>query len=318
MRHVNFAPLAHSVSAIGFGCASLGSRVDGKRGTAALERAYEAGVSWFDVAPSYGDGQAEKILGEFLVGKRARIVLCTKVGKAPGRTGLVARMLKPAAQRVLKVAPQLRGLAASGHAQSLQAALTGSLIKSSIADSMKQLRTDYLDVLALHDTRLADMQRDDVLRALEDAVSGGQARCISMAGDVEVALRAVSLSARIRVIQVANNFFSPNIERAKRELGNMVGYVGHSVFGHTGPLEKFTKSVKKPDKRRLLEVEGYRGSAGEMAAAYLLDFALASNREGVVLLSMYDERHLRSNLGRLAAAPAPDVVLGLQDQLGLE
>jgi hypothetical protein len=60
---------------------------------------------------------------------------------------------------------------------------------------------------------------------------------------------------------------------------------------------------------------GYRGSAAEMAASFLLDFALASNRDGVVLLSMYEEKHLRSNLERLTAAPAPDAVLGLQDQL---
>ena len=318
MRLVNFPPLVRSVSAIGFGCASLGSRVDARHGTAALARAYEAGVSWFDVAPSYGDGQAEAILGEFLVGKRAQVVLCTKVGKAPGRPGLVARMLKPAAQQVLKVVPQLRGLAASAHAQSVQAALTGALIKSSIADSLKRLRTDHVDVLALHDARLADMQREDVLRALEDAVNGGQALCISMAGDVEVALRAISLSSWIRVIQVANNFFSPNIERAKRELGRdtLLGFVGHSVFGHAGPLESFAESIRKqPAERRLLESAGYRGSAAEMAAEFLLDFALASNRDGVVLLSMYEEKHLRSNLGRLAAAPAPEVVLGLRDRL---
>jgi hypothetical protein len=95
-----------------------------------------------------------------------------------------------------------------------------------------------------------------------------------------------------------------------------VGFVGHSVFGHAGPLERFAESIrKKPAERRLLESAGYHGSAAEMGAAFLLDFALASNRDGVVLLSMYEEKHLRSNLERLAAAPAPDAVLGLQDQL---
>jgi len=71
----------------------------------------------------------------------------------------------------------------------------------------------------------------------------------------------------------------------------------------------------KPAECRLLESAGYRGSAAEMAAAFLLDFALASNRDGMVLLSMYEEKHLRSNLDRLAASPAPDAVLGLRDQL---
>jgi hypothetical protein len=73
---------------------------------------------------------------------------------------------------------------------------------SRFASSMFGEKKLLATLLALHDARLADMQREDVLRAVEDAVSGGQARCISMAGDVDVAIRAVSLSSLIRVIVI--------------------------------------------------------------------------------------------------------------------
>ena len=58
--------------AIGMGCASLGSRVGRREGLRALARAYDAGITWFDVAPSYGDAEAETILGEFVQGRPPR------------------------------------------------------------------------------------------------------------------------------------------------------------------------------------------------------------------------------------------------------
>jgi hypothetical protein len=53
----------------------------------------------------------------------------------------------------------------------------------------------------------------------------------------------------------------------------------------------------------------------KIAAAFLLDFALASNPDGVVLLSMYQPLHLSSNLDRLTASPPPEVVLNVRNRL---
>ena len=66
--------------ALGFGCASLGSHVSEGQGLRALHAAFERGVTWYDVAPPYGDGEAEEILGRFLTGRRDRVVICTKFG----------------------------------------------------------------------------------------------------------------------------------------------------------------------------------------------------------------------------------------------
>ena len=283
-----------------------------------MERAYDAGVCWFDVAPSYGDGQAETIFGRFLAGKRSEVVLCTKVGKLPGRAGLGARMLKLVAQRVLRVAPQLRGLMIRHRAPTERVDLTGEFIECSIEKSLRRMATDYVDVLALHEPTLAEVERDDVLRALDDVVSAGHARCVGVAGELEVALRAIALSERIRVLQVANNYFTPNIERARKKLPGEpgIGFVAHSVYGHTGPLDRFTGLLgQESTGRALLENEGYCGTSREIAAAFLLDFALASNRGGIVLLSMYEPKHLRANLERLDAAVGTEAVLELRDRL---
>jgi aryl-alcohol dehydrogenase-like predicted oxidoreductase len=47
---------------------------------AAMNRAFDGGINFFDTADAYGDGYGETVLGEFLAGKpRDELVICTKV-----------------------------------------------------------------------------------------------------------------------------------------------------------------------------------------------------------------------------------------------
>ncbi|HKB99244.1 MAG TPA: aldo/keto reductase [Terriglobales bacterium] len=318
MRHVEFAPLSRTVSVAGFGCASLGSRVDAKRGTAALARAFDAGITWFDVAPSYGDGQAEVLLGKYLASKRSQVVICTKVGYVPGRVSLAMQLAKPLLQRALILRPQLRKFAIRFRPPAKRVELTGAFIEASIVESLRRLQTDYVDVIALHEATLDELQRDDVLRALDDVTGKGYARAISLAGDVTVALAAVAVSERFRIVQLANNPFVPNVALAKQQLpaNRTIGFVTHSVYGHQGSLDALAAMInKEASKRALMDSAGYSGTPRNAAAAFLLDWALASNPDGVVLLSMYQPQHLRFNLSHLTTPPPAEVVLNLAARL---
>ena len=64
------------------GCASFGSRVSPHQAKRLLGQAFDAGITYFDTAPSYGLGSSEAILGTFLGGKRDRAWIATKVGLA--------------------------------------------------------------------------------------------------------------------------------------------------------------------------------------------------------------------------------------------
>src|SRR4029450_13580000 len=44
-----------------------------------IHRALEGGVSFFDVAPGYGHGKAEEVLGRALHGRQEPVVIATKV-----------------------------------------------------------------------------------------------------------------------------------------------------------------------------------------------------------------------------------------------
>jgi aryl-alcohol dehydrogenase-like predicted oxidoreductase len=77
-----------SVSALGFGCGSVGGllvRGDPSQQTAAVARALDAGVTYFDTAPSYGDGRSEENLGRVLseLGAWRHVVVGTKVRLQP-------------------------------------------------------------------------------------------------------------------------------------------------------------------------------------------------------------------------------------------
>ncbi|HZO96754.1 MAG TPA: aldo/keto reductase [Gaiellaceae bacterium] len=68
------------VSAVGLGCNMFGRRVDGAGARAIVDAALGAGVTFFDTAESYGDGESERLLGRALAGRRDRAVIATKFG----------------------------------------------------------------------------------------------------------------------------------------------------------------------------------------------------------------------------------------------
>lgn len=74
-----------SATAIGLGCGPLGglfSPVTAEQAMATVEAAWSAGVRLFDVAPLYGHGRSERLLGRALAGKpRDQFVVSTKVGR---------------------------------------------------------------------------------------------------------------------------------------------------------------------------------------------------------------------------------------------
>lgn len=307
MRQVFAEPLGREVSAIGFGCASLGSRVSAAEGLAALARAYDQGVTWFDVAPPYGDGAAEALLGQFLKGKRDQVAICTKVGIEPPQLSMKARLLKPVMRTALKVAPQLREAIARRRPASFRAPIDAKSIEASVTRSLKNLGVDYVDVLALHEPALDDVQREDVRGALQAMVDKGYARIIGIAGDRPVAEQGIAAFPLYSMVQHADGPFEPPLTPHKALR------VTHSVFGVGGALSKLTQAVIADEALRTkLADQGFNGSASEVAAAALMDFALSNNTSGVVLASMFRPEHLAFNIDRANRSPNLELVSLLQ------
>jgi aryl-alcohol dehydrogenase-like predicted oxidoreductase len=68
------------VSVVGLGCNNFGKRLDLDGTAAVLDAALEAGITLFDTANVYGEGESERLMGEALEGRRDEYVLATKFG----------------------------------------------------------------------------------------------------------------------------------------------------------------------------------------------------------------------------------------------
>ena len=77
-RHLGDSGL--EVSAVGLGCNNFGKRLDLESTAAVLNAALAAGITLFDTADVYGDGDSERLMGQVLEGRRDEYVLATKFG----------------------------------------------------------------------------------------------------------------------------------------------------------------------------------------------------------------------------------------------
>jgi predicted DNA-binding ribbon-helix-helix protein len=293
-------------SALGFGCASMGSRVGSREGLRALERALELGVNWFDLAPSYGDGHAEQIFGVFLRGKRQEVHICTKVGIAPPNVGAARRFLRPIVRAVVRGAPALRTIAARGRPVPVHQPCDRKAIMVSLENSLSRLGTDHVDVLALHDPVLEDLRSDAVAEAMDDIVKSGKARVVGVAGSPGAAALAMEEGSRFRHIQLADG---PDLEGLR---GFRRAYSGELVRMHVVTHSVYSTSCVKrllaargDERNRLVVVladHGYGDLNFESAIrAACLDYCLQSNPTGTVLISMLQREHAEFASARLSA-----------------
>jgi aryl-alcohol dehydrogenase-like predicted oxidoreductase len=178
-----------SVSVLGLGCGAVGGLM--VRGSAAdqervVARALECGVSYFDTAPAYGDGQSETNLGRVLARLRPQLVLGTKL------------RLKE---------EEKRGIAAA--------------VAAGIAASLRRLGRDHVDLYQLHNPITRDgaggtltprMVLDEVAPAFRAMRDQGKCRFIGITavGDTD-ALHELVASGAFDTAQVAYNLLNPSM-----------------------------------------------------------------------------------------------------------
>ena len=144
-------------SVLGFGGAEIGYEgASGKTVEKILLEALDQGLNVIDTAECYS-GSEEKI-GEAVAHRRKDFYLFTKCGHVNGYANADWR-------------PE-------------------SLL-SSMERSLQRLRTDRLDLIQLHSCSLAELQKGDVIAALERAREKGYARYIGYSGDSQAARYAI-------------------------------------------------------------------------------------------------------------------------------
>jgi D-threo-aldose 1-dehydrogenase len=173
------------VTALGLGTAQLGDlyqAVTQDRATAIVDAAWDAGIRYFDTAPHYGLGLAERRLGLALRSRpRAHYVLSSKVGRLlrPGGGGELTRHWD----------------------------FTESGIRRSVEESLERLGLDRLDVALLHDPqeRLVEALRTG-LPALVRLREEGVVDAIGVGTGDLAALAAFATRGELDTIMIAGRY----------------------------------------------------------------------------------------------------------------
>jgi aryl-alcohol dehydrogenase-like predicted oxidoreductase len=176
-------------SVVGLGCNNFGMKIDLAATRAVLDTAIDAGINFFDTADIYGNKQSEDFIGQVLGPRRKNIVLATKFGGA----GWMNR-------------------------KSGQRWGTREYIVQCLEDSLRRLRTDWIDLYQYHFPDPAT-PLEETLAALDEVLRQGKVRAIgssNLSGEQIAQTEAYSAqhkSARFVTAQNEWSLLKRDIER---------------------------------------------------------------------------------------------------------
>ncbi len=241
MRYRELGRTGLRVSEVGVGAWGLGGAMvvgglpnsygaaDHADATRMLHWALDRGVNFIDTAPVYGFGHSEELIGQAIQGRRDRVILETKVGEH--------------------------------HVDGLQAwSFSSDFVRKALDESLRRLRTDYIDVYLLHLPASGGVGVEEALEAIEAARATGKVRAAGASiYDNRMGVELIR-SGRCQVIQQVVNLLQPEATRellpAAAEHG--VGVVARQALYRgflTGNLTHDVAFAGQGDRRALMSRE---------------------------------------------------------------
>lgn len=292
--------LPRHISVLGFGCAPLLGRTGRSQSLAALHAAFDGGINFYDTARSYGYGESETLLGEFLAGRRDKVVLCTKFGILPAARGGWKQRVKPLAQAAVRAFPQLRGFARQQAAgQMVAGQFTTANLRTSLETSLRELRTDYVDMLLMHDAPASVLDDGELLQAMGQLVEQGKVRMAGISGGHGTI--AATLQARPPMLTTAQFALDPKSFPFLPQIADANGMVlvGNHPFGGAqgvgelkARIQQMREDVGLPPQLR----DKLHGDAGELMPEIVFGCILRGTGIAAVVAAMTSLPNLARNL----------------------
>lgn len=302
------------VSEIGFGAWGIGGEWGGRDDSAALDAlylAYDLGVTFYDTAYVYGDGHSESLIGQAFSDRRDRVVIASKV---PPKT---FRWPVRDDESVIDVFP-------------------ADWIVECTEESLRRLRTDYLDVQQLHAWPPAYIDVDEWYDALERLRDQGKIRAFGVSVHDWDPYGGVDLvgSGKTDTVQVIYNIFEqrPAERLLPAALERDVGIIVRVPFeeglltGALGPDHEFDdgdwraewlspdrleEAGRRVDALRAFLRNGPPDSSGyvETLAELALRFSISPPAVSTVIPGMRRPAHVRANVAAAERGPLPQSML---------
>ncbi|HEX8289283.1 MAG TPA: aldo/keto reductase [Pyrinomonadaceae bacterium] len=159
MEKRKFGKTDMEVSVLGFGGAEIGQDITQEDVNELLNAAIDAGLNVIDTAAAYN--ASEKLIGEAVGKRRKEFYLFTKCGALDGFT---------------RYDWSKKG------------------VVETIESSLRNLKTDYLDIVQLHSCSSEELRRGDAIEGLQRAQEKGYTRYIGYSGDNDAAKTAIDLN----------------------------------------------------------------------------------------------------------------------------
>ena len=279
MQIVDFGKTGYKVSRLGAGLAEIGMELsfdEVEQAGSVLNNALDMGINFLDTAASYVI--SEELIGRTVAHRRDEYVLVTKAGRADG-DGL--------------------------HGKDW----TYGTVRDSIDRSLRRMNTDYVDLVQLHSCGLPDLERGDIIRALEDARDAGKTRMIGYSGDNEVAHWAVD-SGLFDTLQTSFNV----VEQRAYTTGLLekcadsgIGVIAkRPIAGATWGMAKSGMSSSKRgydntylQRCQVVQSQGDVPGEPEDPIIASMGFTLAHPEIHVAIIGTKNPRHMASNIQTL-------------------
>ncbi len=279
-----------SLSIIGFGAAPLGNEygaVDLADGERAVHAAIDAGITFFDTSPYYGRALSEQRLGKALEGRRDSVVLSTKCGRY-----------------------DFAGFDFSA-----------ARVTASIDESLRRLRTDYLDIFIAHDIEFGDsaMIVNETVPAMRALQKAGKARSIGISGLPVKLLARVAIEAQVDLVlsYCHYNLMVQDLDRllAPALAAYGIGLINASAL-HMGMLTSAgppawhpaSPEIKDAARRVVAACE----TQGVDPALLGLHFSLGHPYVSSTLVGISHPAQVQQNLRALAFKPAPELMTQIE------
>jgi aryl-alcohol dehydrogenase-like predicted oxidoreductase len=157
--------------------------------TELLLRAFDSGITFFDTADMYSQGESEKLIGRTFRKRRDRIVIASKAGYVlPSQRRFVARV-KPLLRPVVRMLRVSRRHVPGAVRGALTQDFTPSYLQRAVESSLRRLRTDYLDLLQLHSPPPATVAAGEWVPVLDRLQRDGKIRWYGVSCDTVDAAR---------------------------------------------------------------------------------------------------------------------------------
>ena len=281
MRQVILPGADHSTTSLGFGCAYIAGGFETSNNVRLVLAAYDAGIRHFDVAPLYGLGTAENVLGRSLRGKRQSVTIATKVGIGRPASSRIRSLIRVSTGPIRHAIRRFRTPEVTETSPELAPATDFSAlsVSASLEESLRRLQTDYVDLLLLHEVRLSDLTHE-LLTLLDKQRQLGAFRALGLAtGPADITEIAREHPAAFDVFQCR---WSVLDWRQKLPSGARLMVTHRAVLRAFVPLKRWL-SADSAARGRLEAVTAQDLKDDRILSRLLIGAALAANPTGIVL-----------------------------------